>query len=417
MQALSQTEWVTCYTIYNDVSRLNYTINLIDTPGFGDTRGLTQDARIVNQIRQLFTAKNVKGLTVLDAVCFILKAPDARLTSTQTYIFESILTLFGKDITDNICTLITFADGQRPPVLAGLEALPGKPLPYKVYFPFNNSALFVNNTKQDPTKRSSFFWDMGMLSSKLFFQKIMSLQTKSLLLTSEVLRKRQQLETIILHLQEEIDNGLTKIDSLEGEVKIFTMYQSQIDHDKDFEYLFKETDTVRQDISGTGIHTTYCLVCNMTCHKNCTIANNTEKAKCCIISHQGLCKVCPKKCDWKDHFNVPFIVEYQTKWVTKTYSNKLAQYRKASQKKMTKAQLVQKMKEDIKSCKKEVQGMIEEITMHTNRLKDIALRSNPISTIAYIELMIESEKLERKSGYKQRLQTLNDCKKHAEFEN
>jgi hypothetical protein len=80
-------------------------------------------------------------VATIDAVCFILKAPDSRLTSTQKYIFEAILSLFGNDIKDNICTLITFADGQTPPVLAGLQALEHKSLPYDLYFTFNNSAL------------------------------------------------------------------------------------------------------------------------------------------------------------------------------------------------------------------------------------------------------------------------------------
>ncbi|CAG2247510.1 unnamed protein product [Mytilus edulis] len=37
-KALSKTEWITCYTIFSDACRrIDYTINLIDTPGFGDT--------------------------------------------------------------------------------------------------------------------------------------------------------------------------------------------------------------------------------------------------------------------------------------------------------------------------------------------------------------------------------------------
>ena len=88
-------------------SRLGYTINIIDTPGFGDTRGLDHDKGIVNQIRELFVSAGATGVATIDAVCFILKAPDSRLTSTQKYIFEAILSLFGNDIKDNICTLIT----------------------------------------------------------------------------------------------------------------------------------------------------------------------------------------------------------------------------------------------------------------------------------------------------------------------
>lgn len=148
LQGSSQRKWLTCYTICNDVScRINYTINIIDTPEFSSPYEPVQNATILSHIRELLTAKGEKGVTVLNAVCFVLKASDARLTTTQQCIYESILSLFGKDIVGNICTLVTFADCSKPPVLAGLEALPRVPLPYKEYFSFNNCALFVDNTK------------------------------------------------------------------------------------------------------------------------------------------------------------------------------------------------------------------------------------------------------------------------------
>jgi hypothetical protein len=130
--------------------------------------------------------------------------------------------LFGNDIKDNICTLITFADGQTPPVLAGLEALEHKSLPYDLYFTFNNSALFAENTATDQNNLSSTFWEMGMRSCKSFFDHLVTLQTKSLVLTSEVLAQRQRLENTVQHLYEEIDCGLSKINVLEQEIHIFT---------------------------------------------------------------------------------------------------------------------------------------------------------------------------------------------------
>jgi hypothetical protein len=76
-------------------------------------RGLEYDKQIVDQIRELFSSEGTNGMTTIDAVCFILKAPDSRLNSAQKYIFEAILSLFGNDIKDNICTLITFADASE----------------------------------------------------------------------------------------------------------------------------------------------------------------------------------------------------------------------------------------------------------------------------------------------------------------
>lgn len=93
----------------------------------------------------------------------------------------------------------------------------------------------------------------------------------------------------------------------------------------------------------------------------------------------------------------------------------LSKYEEASKEKLTKKQLIQKMNDDIIICECGIQVMIEEITTYTNRLKDIALRPDPLSTVAYIELMIESEKLEKKSGFRLRIKTLEECKKRAQY--
>ncbi|XP_071144020.1 uncharacterized protein [Mytilus edulis] len=415
-EALSQTEWITCYTICSDVaSRIDYTINFIDTPGFGDTRGLEQDAKIVSQIRDMFTAKDARGVATLDAVCFILKAPDARLTTTQKYIFESILALFGNDIKNNICTLVTFADGQRPPVLAALEALEGTPLPFTTYFPFNNSALFVDNRADHQGTLSPFFWEMGMKSCGDFFQSLDGLQTRSLLLTAEVLTKRQKLENTILHLQEEIDLGLSKINLLEQEVNIFTKYKRQIQDNENFEYEVEESKMEKVDISGKGIYTTTCLTCNFTCHNNCAFANDSEKANCCAMGSGGHCTECPKNCHWSQHSNVPYVFEWYTQKVKKTYSEMKDKYQQANRKKMSQEEVLEEMHEEIKVLEIGIQMKVEEITEYGNRLKEIALRPDPLSTVQYIELMIESEMREKKSGFNQRIETLEQCKKRAEI--
>lgn len=176
---MSQTEWITTYIIKPEAEgRFSYQLNIIDTPGFGDTRGLSRDKEIEGQIKELFSAKDSKGVSTLDAVCLLAKAPDARLTSTQKYIFQSVMKLFGKDIKDNICSLITFADGNSPPVLSALRA---SELPFGMTFTFNNSGLFANNVKDD--NFAQMFWEMGIQNFQNFFAYLETVQTKSLQLT------------------------------------------------------------------------------------------------------------------------------------------------------------------------------------------------------------------------------------------
>lgn len=82
-QAHSQTDEVTMYKI----GGLNGfpPINIIDTPGFGDTRGPEQDAKISVLIEDFF--KNKIGAEI-HGVLFVVKSTDARLQPQQKYVFN-----------------------------------------------------------------------------------------------------------------------------------------------------------------------------------------------------------------------------------------------------------------------------------------------------------------------------------------
>ena len=67
----------------------------------------------------------------------------------------------------NINVLFTFADCQKPESLTSFqeaEILEND----GVYFKFNNSALFVNDSKQQDKGFDSIFWEMGKKSLKSF---------------------------------------------------------------------------------------------------------------------------------------------------------------------------------------------------------------------------------------------------------
>ncbi|XP_069086178.1 uncharacterized protein [Pleurodeles waltl] len=121
-QAERQTSSITSYhLIHQEGFQVPHSLTIIDTPGFGDTRGIDQDRFIVEQIREFFSTPG--GVDHLDAVCFVVQSSLARLTPSQRYIFDSILSIFGKDVADNIFVLVTFADGQKPPVKSGGDTL------------------------------------------------------------------------------------------------------------------------------------------------------------------------------------------------------------------------------------------------------------------------------------------------------
>ncbi|KAA8587658.1 hypothetical protein FQN60_016520, partial [Etheostoma spectabile] len=198
-QAEGQTSEVTVYKInHQEGFKINYSLTVVDTPGFGDTGGIERDEEIIGHLRNLFSAE---CFSEIDAVCFV--APSAlQLTLSHNHVFDSVLSIFGKDVAENIQVLVTFADCQQPPVLEAINAS-GVPCPktedgLPVHFKFNNSALFADNkssaAESGEDEEGSFdqmFWKMGTKSMKRFFVALNSIETKSLQMTKDFLRERK----------------------------------------------------------------------------------------------------------------------------------------------------------------------------------------------------------------------------------
>ncbi|XP_062572630.1 uncharacterized protein LOC134234561 [Saccostrea cucullata] len=273
-QAESPTEWIIVYKITpQEGSRLDYTLNIIDTPGFGDRRGIQRDKAIVDQIRLLFSAEGTQGVAFIDAVCLIVKAPDARLTAYQTYIFHSIMSMLGKDIQSNICTLITFAEGNEPPVLSCLRAAN---IPFGSWFPFNNSALFASNKNLLNTSLSYLFWEMGCKSFKNFFEKLKSFKTKSVMQTKEVLKEKQHLQLILINIQPLVNAGLLKLNELQNTIMLFKKHQNYFESNKKKLYEKAKDEKMKQkkylegieDDTGRLFNTTSKMMYEMSICKN-----------------------------------------------------------------------------------------------------------------------------------------------------
>lgn len=391
-------------------SRLNYTLNIIDTPGFGDTRGIERDQRTVDQIRHLFSEPEPKGVLELDAVCFIVKAPDARLTASQNYIFNSLLALFGTDIESNICTLITFADGAEPPVLASLEKAN---LPFKPTFEFNNSALFAKNTNLPDTSLSPLFWKMGYHNFKKFFDQLYRFETKSLTLTKAVLQEREQLKASITSLHTQVQVGLSKQLNLENEIEILKKHECEIEDNKDFEYEVTETTRYKVQLN-PGEHVTNCIPCNITCHEKCMLANNTDKIGCAVMK-DGHCTVCSKNCIWSNHENARYVIKFKEEKVKKTYMKMKQKYEEAKGLTLSHDLLFKALKKDVNQLLISGEKTIADMKRSKNRLNKIALRPDPLSTVEHIDLLILAEEKEGKSGYKARIEKLNEYRERALF--
>ena len=413
-QAHSQTKWITSYTFHHQKgSPLPYTLTIIDTPGFGDTGGLERDRRITEQIKELFSMPPPECIDHLNAIGFVTQSSLARLTPTQKYIFDSILAVFGKDIASNIFMMATFADGGDPPVKAAIKAAN---IPSCDLFKFNNSSLYAGCSDMF----GKMFWEMGLKSFEKFFAHLKSVETRSLKLTRQVLDEREQLEAIIHGLLPQIKAIMSTMDELQQEEKILEKLKLEASdlESKEFTYTVTTIHQRKRELEA-GEYVTNCFQCNRTCHYPCRLPDDDSKWGCAAMNwpeaqESSVCQVCPGGCEWQKHRNNTFRIEDYEEEEERTLDDLLKRFETVKSDKNAVKTTVDKINKKVENLKQEVFRMICDAQQTLARLDEIALKPNPLNQLDYIDLLIESEKQECKSGFKQRLVYLQEARCNAE---
>ncbi|GCB82240.1 hypothetical protein scyTo_0022881 [Scyliorhinus torazame] len=263
--------------------------------------------------------------------------------------------------------------------------------------------------EEDGDNMNGMFWKMGSNSMKKFFTALNKMETKSLLLTKEVLRERQQLEAAIAGLQPQITAGLTKLEEIRKTQQALNQHQVDIDVNKDFEYEVEVTFLEERDISGSSNYANNCQKCRITCHYPCTFAYYFKRL-CSAMTWSGYCTVCPNKCKSSDHCHQKYRFVYKTRKEKRTYSELKEKYERVSGAKITQQKILEKLQQEFADVQAAVLEQIEKSSQSILRLEEIAVRPNPLSTPDYIDLLIQSEKEEAKSGFMERIQSLNEVK-------
>lgn len=400
MQAISQTKWLTEYKIPPQKgSRFNYALNIIDTPGVRDFR----DQGTIDQIKRLLSEQGEKGILNIDAVCFVVKATHTSFANSQKYMFHSIMSLFGKDIESNICTLITFTDCPEPPVLLCLKEAS---LPFGCSFIFNNSALFADS-KPLTTSLSPIFWESMCKCFQSFFDQLIHFKTNSLSKTRNVLKEREQLKIVQASILPRVKAGLSKLGELRDQLEILKKYKDDIENNKDFEYEVEETRQHLEDLP-PGQHVFNCLQCNVTCHGNCSC---DFMSKCGgTFDSKGFCTVCFGKCNWSNHKKTCYLFTYYTEKVKKTYTEMKQRYEQVVSLKPIQEKYIKELTSNVEYLFENVKLIMEELKQCKSRLNEITLRQDPLSVVKHLNALVKSEETERQPGYIERIRILHEFK-------
>jgi GTP-binding protein EngB required for normal cell division len=291
--AESMTRYVTSYVLNHRTGfRVDYSLVLIDTPGFADSSGIDKDEETIKSIKEFFNDKKISIREILN-INLIIQASTAKLTDEQCYVFNSVLDIFGKDVAENISILFTFADAQPPPAL---QVIKKAEIPHcqDATFKFNNSAVYAG--KGDLS--TEFFWKFGYDSLQKYFYHLGSITPASLDQTKEVLHCREELQFYLEHLRQRIDEGMDKLKSIETMTIEITRLQGTLKANKNF----KVQKTVYPQTTEVVKHfITNCLACMHTCHTPCGIKGDVKDG--CWAMTNNRCRICPGKCPPESHKN------------------------------------------------------------------------------------------------------------------
>ncbi|XP_017158718.1 septin-1-like [Poecilia reticulata] len=216
-QTTSLTSDVIIYQIFGYEDQiLPFSLTIIDTPGYGDTRGIKHDAIVSERLLDLFAAED--GVIEINAVALVMKASDNRLSDRLRYIFNSVMSLFGKNLENKIVVLITHSDGRKPEnVLKALEKEGIRSAKNEedeaVHFLFNNRQE-DERTEEDPEylKHLSKISERGFRAFTDLLEKSAPQRLKT---TTKVLKERRKLTASI----QDLEDRIKKIELKETEIK------------------------------------------------------------------------------------------------------------------------------------------------------------------------------------------------------
>ncbi|CAG0889812.1 unnamed protein product [Darwinula stevensoni] len=399
----SQTKLVSAYTLHwQQGFRVPYTITVIDTPGFGDTEGLEADRQVLAKVHALFVACKPHGMAFLSGIGFVLPSSVTRITGAQKYVFESVVELFGNDVKNKFYLLVSFSDGQRTNVQDVLKAT--ETIPHDKLFSFNNAALFAANNADE--KFQSMFWNMGIQSFAAFFGDFQYSEPVSLVRTVEVLKDRKRLREIMERLEKEIPRVLNRLEELRQTHESLEACKSELEK-------FKVTKTRTKSIPlPEGDLAINCANCQK---RTCEYPSdgNPRLAKCMRPTDLLRCIRC--NCDFSLHVGQSWRYEEVVVTKLRSYAWLSRRYAKGSKKVFSKEQLMKKLAVDIRSCQVEVYSMITEARRLMNELRDKALRPTPMTTVEYIDILIEAERGGGRKGGAERIKHLEAAKRASEL--
>uniref|UniRef100_A0A1X7UHE0 Uncharacterized protein n=1 Tax=Amphimedon queenslandica TaxID=400682 RepID=A0A1X7UHE0_AMPQE len=289
-------------------------ITVIDTPGFGDSRGLEKDKENVQKIIDA-----LKKEDYINCVCLVVNGRQARMSASLKYVLSEISTILPKEVFDNI--IVVFTNTADPLDcnfdLHELESLFDKKVHHHFYI--ENPYCRIEKAKQKATQLSN-----DQIARSL--EKSFSDTAASLQLMRDTIKDFKDVHTFhfieLFEKKQEIEKDVIKIlasydeqTDLEKQIKI---QEEEVDAALRTESLYTDFKTTRKVEVIKPVktpekrHNTLCGApgCYSNCHIPCNLAKSYDQAifkTCSCMDETGTCKKCGHS--YRHHYHNEVIFE------------------------------------------------------------------------------------------------------------
>ena len=181
-------------------------LKIVDTPGFGDTKGIEEDMKHIEKFQTIF--ENI--LIDINCICLIIKSTACREDSYQKYVFNCIINLFAENVKDNFMVGVTnfkpLSDDEKPNCIENSLSVE-ESFYYQNILKndkmsreeiVNSDWYFASDNKiiisyLDNNQISRIFWEKSNKSIVYFINKVKKLESKKIKESSNVIQRRRDL--------------------------------------------------------------------------------------------------------------------------------------------------------------------------------------------------------------------------------
>ena len=346
-QAESQTDGLNLYYVKDNNKN---PIIIIDSQGYGDTRGKEYDELINETFEYAFT--NI--IKHINTICFIVKSSEARLDILMKYIFSCVTSLFSDDICQNFIILNTFAN--RETMKKGpffVDSIQNDDTFKEIIKKFDKKWWYATENYNifDKDKSKLTLYSFKQLN-ELYEEKVKNSRPRNISKSSEIIGSRNKIKTVVKDFISKYKSLKSEIQQIPGIENKINEYENKIrdidwkinnkrdeisyiyvpNLDNELSYIENERDRKIKDLDNqyeekkvrtfkyVGGNHTYCSYCEKNCHEYCDCFGGFLN-RCYVFSIFGECQNC-------GHSKSRHTLQSSYKYVDETERKKIDNYSK-----------------------------------------------------------------------------------------